>query len=268
VLFHDREIQNLSRSAMKPFRRRIQMIFQDPFSSLNPRMTIGQTILEGMQTHGVKRSKQASLETARNLMFRVGLDPDMISRYPHEFSGGQRQRIGLARALAVEPELVICDEATSSLDVSVQAQILNLLKKLQSDLGLAYLFITHDLSVVKYLADRVAVMYLGRIVEQGTTGEIFDAAHHPYTRALLSAVPRIDEEPGRRSMAVAGDVPSPVNPPRGCHFHARCPHVRDECREHYPEAFELSATHKCRCVLCGDSTYSAAGGVISPAAGG
>jgi peptide/nickel transport system ATP-binding protein len=260
VLFHSTEIQNLARGPMKPFRRSMQMIFQDPFSSLNPRMTIGQTIIEGMETHRLGTSKRDMLERTRNIMFRVGLDPDMVSRYPHEFSGGQRQRIGLARALAVDPELVICDEATSSLDVSVQAQILNLLKKLQSELGLSYLFITHDLSVVKYLANRVAVMYLGRIVEEGTTEEIFEAARHPYTQALLSAIPKIDEETAQGSIVVAGDVPSPVNPPRGCHFHPRCPRVRGECRNDYPGIYDLSATHKCRCVLCANPDYSAAGG--------
>ena len=174
------------------------MIFQDPFSSLNPRRTIAESIAEGMNTHGLMASASERTAAVKEVMQRVGLDPDMVLRYPHEFSGGQRQRIGLARALALRPELVICDEATSSLDVSVQAQILNLLKAFQVELGISYLFITHDLSVVKYLADRVAVMYLGRIVEEGTVEEIFNDPKHPYTRALLSAVPQLDETTGSR----------------------------------------------------------------------
>ena len=249
VAFRDNELLGLSRSRMKPFRQKIQMIFQDPFSSLNPRRMIGETIMEGMSTHNVAASRQERQERTRALMLRVGLDPEMMNRYPHEFSGGQRQRIGLARALAVEPELVICDEATSSLDVSVQAQSLNLLKELQSELGLSYIFITHDLSVVEYLADRVAVMYLGRIVEQGTSEEIFDSPKHPYTEALLSAVPQVDEDTNRKRIILRGDVPSPINPPAGCHFHPRCPKAKPECSAAYPGSSSFSNTHSCHCVL-------------------
>ena len=248
IRFDGGEMAGLPRRQLKKFRRRIQMIFQDPFSCLNPRLMIGETINEGMETHGIGGSAEGRRKRARELMLRVGLDPDMLNRYPHEFSGGQRQRIGLARALAMDPDLIICDEATSSLDVSVQAQILNLMKELQNSLGLSYLFITHDLSVVRYLADRVSVMYLGRIVEEGTNAEIFDDPRHPYTRALLSAVPQIDETV-RRKIVLGGDVPSPVTPPAGCHFHPRCPDARPECSAAYPEPVSFGSTHTCRCIL-------------------
>ena len=182
-------------------------------------------------------------------MPQVGLDPDMIHRYPHEFSGGQRQRIGIARCLAVNPEFLVCDEATSSLDVSVQAQILNLLEQLQNEYNLTYLFITHNLSLVEYFADEVAVMYLGRIVEQGKTEEIFDTPRHPYTRALLSAIPQIDPQTGRKTIRLAGDVPSPITPPAGCHFHPRCSEVMPRCYETYPDEVAITSTHVCRCFL-------------------
>jgi len=253
--FHDdrtgatADLAALIPSQLKPFRRRIQMVFQDPFSSLNPRLMVGETILEGMETHGIGESRAWREKRVAELMAHVGLDPAMAARYPHEFSGGQRQRVGVARSLAVDPELLICDEATSSLDVSVQAQILNLLKDLQSELGLSYLFITHDLSVVQYLADRVSVMYLGRVVEEGTAEEIFASARHPYTRALLSAVPVVDAETGRKRIVLEGDVPSPITPPQGCHFHPRCPEARPECREAYPDSVTFSETHSCRCIL-------------------
>jgi peptide/nickel transport system ATP-binding protein len=227
------------------------VVFQDPFSSLDPRLTVGKIVSEGMETHGIGTSRAERTERVGALLERVGLDRDMVNRYPHEFSGGQRQRIGIARALAVDPEIVICDEATSSLDVSVQAQIINLLKELQGEFGLSYLFITHDLSVVKYLADRVSVMYLGRIVEEGTRQDIFDAPAHPYTQALLSAIPQVDQATGRRRIVLSGDVPSPIDPPAGCHFHPRCPHARPECRAAYPDSVSLSQTHTCRCILCG-----------------
>ncbi len=253
--FHDdrtgvtADLAALLPAQLKPFRRRIQMVFQDPFSSLNPRLMVGETILEGMETHGIGESRAWRENRVADLMAHVGLDPAMATRYPHEFSGGQRQRVGVARSLAVDPELLICDEATSSLDVSVQAQILNLLKDLQSELGLSYLFITHDLSVVQYLADRVSVMYLGRVVEEGTSEEIFASARHPYTRALLSAVPVVDAETGRKRIVLEGDVPSPITPPQGCHFHPRCPEARPECREAYPDSVAFSETHSCRCIL-------------------
>ncbi|MEQ1662447.1 MAG: ABC transporter ATP-binding protein [Thiobacillus sp.] len=226
-------------------RQQAQMVFQDPFSSLNPRMRVADILLEGMNALKVGEASQRRAAVAR-LLAQVGLPDDAGSRYPHAFSGGQRQRIAIARALAVSPRLMICDEPTSALDVSVQAQILNLLKDLQDTLGLAYLFITHNLAVVEYLAHDVAVMYLGRIVEQGSVAEVLSAPRHPYTQALIAAVPRIDAhtQPASR---LAGDQPSPLNPPAGCHFQPRCPHASELCRQTYPEATVVSDTHWVRC---------------------
>ncbi len=249
VAFGGTELTSLSRAALKPFRRRLQIIFQDPFSSLNPRMTIGEILMEGMAAHRLGGGRGQRLARAEDLMDRVGLDPQMVERYPHAFSGGQRQRIAIARCLAVDPEFMVCDEATSALDVSVQAQIINLLKKLQADLGLTYLFITHDLSVVEYLADEVYVMYLGRIVEQGRTEEIFLTPMHPYTRALLAAVPRIEPGTGVAKIRLSGDTPSPVNPPPGCHFHPRCTEAMERCAAESPCTFAFSDTHSARCWL-------------------
>ena len=242
-------IATTTRQQMHPYRKRMQIIFQDPYASLNPRMTVGAIIQEGMQTHGIGASDNERQARVAELMRRVGLSPDMVTRYPHEFSGGQRQRIGIARCLAVDPEFIVCDEATSALDVSVQAQILNLLKSLQVDFNLTYLFITHNLSVVEYFADEVAVMYLGRIVERGTTEEIFDSPKHPYTRALLSAVPKMDEQTGVEKIRLEGDVPSPINRPVGCHFHPRCPEVMSICKDEYPGATDFTQTHSCHCYL-------------------
>jgi len=249
IMFRGRELAAMPSRSMRDMRRHVQMIFQDPSASLNPRLTIGEAIMEGLKIHGIAGGRSGRMARAASLMSRVGLDPGMLNRYPHEFSGGQRQRIGIARALAVDPELIICDEATSSLDVSVQAQILNLLRSLQAELDLSYLFITHDLGVVEYLADRVAVMYLGRIVEEGEREEIFGAPKHPYTRSLLAAAPRVDEETGRERIVLEGDVPSPMNPPAGCHFHPRCPDAGPECAQRYPEPVSFSTTHTCRCTL-------------------
>jgi peptide/nickel transport system ATP-binding protein len=249
VEFKASDLASLDKDAMKSMRRDIQFVFQDPFSSLDPRQPIGEIITEGMVVHGIGGSKKARMQKAQELLARVGLNPDMVYRYPHEFSGGQRQRIVLARALSTDPELLICDEATSALDVSVQAQILNLLKDLQSELKLSYIFITHDLSVVQYLADRVAVMYLGRIVEEGTTEEIFERPKHPYTQALLSAAPQVSTEDRLKKIILDGDVPSPINPPEGCHFHPRCPKAMPECAVAYPEQVPFSDTHSCTCIL-------------------
>jgi peptide/nickel transport system ATP-binding protein len=222
--------------------RQMQMVFQDPFGSLNPRMRIAEIITEG--------NPQAS---PTELLEQVGLQADMTSRYPHEFSGGQRQRIAIARALAVQPQLVICDEPTSALDVSVQAQILRLLTDLQQRLGLSYLFITHNIAVVDYLAHEVVVMYLGRIVERGTVEEVLRGARHPYTQALMAAVPKIsDYEKRGERVQVSGDPPSPANPPSGCHFHPRCPRAEARCRSHYPEAVTLSGSHSVSCFLAGN----------------
>ena len=225
----------------------MQMVFQDPYASLNPKMRVAEILEEGMSALKIgsdSASRQAHID---ELLDKVGLARDSKWRYPHEFSGGQRQRIAIARALAVSPQLLICDEPTSALDVSVQAQILNLLKSLQQELGLSYLFITHNLAVVEYLAHEVCVMYLGRIVERGTTEEVIRSPKHPYTQALLSAVPRIDGK-GREYVKLEGDLPSPANPPEGCHFAPRCPHAMPVCAR-YPEVIKISATHGVRCHL-------------------
>ena len=227
-------------------RRQAQMVFQDPFSSLNPRMRVADILLEGMDALKVGAA-QDRRDAIRQLLKQVGLPDDAGGRYPHAFSGGQRQRIAIARALAVSPRLVICDEPTSALDVSVQAQILNLLKDLQDSLGLAYLFITHNLAVVDYLAHDVAVMYLGRIVEQGPAADVLRAPRHPYTQALVSAVPRIEPQSGQTMIRLSGDQPSPLNPPSGCHFHPRCSHASEACRQTYPGESDLGKGHWARC---------------------
>ncbi len=227
-------------------RRQAQMVFQDPFSSLNPRMRVADILLEGMEALGVGTADERR-DAVSKLLQQVGLPDDAGARYPHAFSGGQRQRIAIARALAVSPGLVICDEPTSALDVSVQAQILNLLKDLQDSLGLAYLFITHNLAVVDYIAHDVAVMYLGRIVEQGAAADVLSAPRHPYTQALVSAVPRIEPHGGEHVIRLAGDQPSPLDPPAGCHFHPRCPHASDVCRQSYPARTDLDNGHWVRC---------------------
>ena len=249
LIYDGTNIATATRELMHPYRKRMQIIFQDPYASLNPRMTVGAIIQEGMQAHSIGESADERHDRVAELMQRVGLSPDMVNRYPHEFSGGQRQRIGIARCLAVDPEFIVCDEATSALDVSVQAQILNLLKSLQADFDLTYLFITHNLSVVEYFADEVAVMYLGRIVERGTTEEIFDSPKHPYTRALLSAVPKMDEKTGVEKIQLEGDVPSPINRPTGCYFHPRCPEVMPMCKDEYPNETSFTQTHSCQCYL-------------------
>ncbi len=253
VRFRDTELTELSRSALKKHRSDFQIIFQDPYSSMNPRMTVGDIILEGMTAQKIGSSEAERRQKIDELLVQVGMRPEHAIRYPHEFSGGQRQRICVARALAVNPQLIVCDEPTSALDVSVQAQILNLLKGLQNNLGLSYLFITHDMSVVSYLADRVAVMYLGRIVERGKIAEILNTPQHPYTQALLSAVPSISPEDARTVIKLEGDMPSPVNPPSGCHFHPRCPQVMDRCREAYPEVTAISDSHSTSCFLMDSS---------------
>ena len=249
LIYDGDNIATVTRQHLHPYRKQMQIIFQDPYASLNPRMTVGAIIQEGMQAHDIGESTEARQNRVAELMQRVGLSPDMVTRYPHEFSGGQRQRIGIARCLAVDPEFIVCDEATSALDVSVQAQILNLLKSLQTDFNITYLFITHNLSVVEYFADEVAVMYLGRIVERGTTEEIFDSPKHPYTRALLSAVPKMDPQTGVEKIQLEGDVPSPINRPSGCYFHPRCPEVMPICKDTYPDETRFTQTHSCNCYL-------------------
>jgi peptide/nickel transport system ATP-binding protein len=242
------EITTRSTAELRPLRAKMQMVFQDPFASLNPRLRVGEIIAEGMRALGTADG-DASKRVAE-LLEKVGLRAEMAKRYPHEFSGGQRQRIAIARALAVKPKVLICDEPTSALDVSVQAQILNLLADLQRELQLAYLFITHNIAVVDYLAHDVAVMYLGRVVESGSAEEVLRHPRHPYTRALLAAVPRVD---GVRSEVakLVGDMPSAARPPAGCHFHPRCPLAGEECKRDYPGETRVGATQVVRCFKAG-----------------
>ena len=247
VRFEGHEITGLPAAALRRRRSEMQIIFQDPVASMNPRMLVGDIIAEGMEAQGIGGKAEARRERIRHLLEHVGLNDEAFQRYPNEFSGGQRQRICIARALAVDPRFIVCDEPTSALDVSVQAQILNLLKELQQERGLSYLFITHNISVVSYLAHEVAVMYLGRIVEQGTVAEILGSPRHPYTRALLSAVPVIDPKQRREVIRLEGDMPSPAQPPAGCHFHPRCSEATDECRKAYPGPTEVSDTHRVNC---------------------
>ncbi len=250
VRYDGRELTATRGAELRRLRRQLQIIFQDPYSSLNPRMRVGDIVAEGMRalTELDPAARQARVE---QLLAHVGLPASARARYPHEFSGGQRQRICIARALAVDPRLIVCDEPTSALDVSVQAQILNLLKNLQAELGLSYLFITHNLGVVEYLAHEVAVMYLGRIVEHGPVEAVLDAPRHPYTQALLAAVPSIEPGAQRPVLRLQGDIPSPANPPSGCHFHPRCPQAMAVCRTHYPPSYALGSAHSVRCHLLG-----------------
>ncbi|RRD64603.1 ABC transporter ATP-binding protein [Fretibacterium sp. OH1220_COT-178] len=247
VRFMGQDISRLSQREMLPWRKRMQMIFQDPYASLNPRMTVGDIVMEPMVIHGFPRDERP--DRVRRLLRLVGLNSEHANRYPHEFSGGQRQRIGIARALAVEPEFIVCDEPISALDVSIQAQIVNTLEDLQDELGLTYLFIAHDLSMVKHISDRIAVMYLGGIVELAESNELYTNPMHPYTRSLLSAIPIPDPDlsDARRRIALSGEVPSPLNPPSGCKFHTRCPHADDACRRVVPELTDVGNGHLCAC---------------------
>ncbi|MCR4346483.1 MAG: ABC transporter ATP-binding protein [Sulfuricaulis sp.] len=249
VLYNKRELTQLKGEELRALRRHFQIIFQDPYASLNPRMLVGEILEEGMRAQRIGTAGTERLARVTDLLQQVGLPVDARSRYPHEFSGGQRQRISIARALAVEPELIVCDEPTSALDVSVQAQVLNLLKRLQDELGLSYLFITHNLSVVEYLAHEVAVMYLGRIVERGPVDAVLSTPKHPYTEALLSAVPVIDPREKRTIIRLQGDMPSPSHPPSGCHFHPRCPQAMDICRREYPATTMFGGAHEAHCHL-------------------
>ncbi|PKO87036.1 MAG: ABC transporter ATP-binding protein [Betaproteobacteria bacterium HGW-Betaproteobacteria-12] len=247
VRLGDHELVGLSGRRLRAARRHMQMVFQDPFASLNPRLRVGEIIAEGMSALGLEKERAAQTAAVVALLQQVGLPAEAVDRFPHEFSGGQRQRIAIARALAVQPELLICDEPTSALDVSVQAQILNLLKALQADLGVAYLFITHNFAVVEYLAHDVAVMYLGRIVERGRAEEVLRRPQHPYTRALLSAVPVPRLEGGEQRIRLPGETPSPAKPPAGCHFHPRCPKATEVCRQTYPQTSAVSTTQSVAC---------------------
>ncbi len=246
VRFEGREVVGLSRGAMRSLRREMQIIFQDPFSSLNPRLTVRAMLAEVLRVHGLARGA-ALQERITALLRQVGLSPSQAARYPHEFSGGQRQRIGIARALAVGPKLIVADEPVSALDVSIQAQIVNLLKDLQRDLSLTYVFIAHDLSVVEHISDRVAVMYLGQIVELAPSGDLYRQPLHPYTVSLLSAIPQPDPDRQRTRIVLTGDVPSPANPPSGCRFHPRCFMARERCAQEVPLLREVVPGHRAAC---------------------
>jgi peptide/nickel transport system ATP-binding protein/oligopeptide transport system ATP-binding protein len=247
IRFEGEDLLALDDGALRARRRRMQLIFQDPYASLNPRMTVGAMLGEPLALHGLARQAGARRARVAELLNLVGLRPDHARRYPHEFSGGQRQRLAIARALAVEPRLVVADEPVSALDVSIQAQVVNLMRALQRRFGLAYIFISHDLAVVKHIADRVAVMYLGKIVETATTEELFRNPRHPYTRALLAAVPLPDPTASRERVLLEGDIPSAFDPPSGCRFHTRCPHVRDACRQDTPALIADGTGHATAC---------------------
>ncbi len=253
IVFDGTDISHLDRAAMRPFRRRMQMVYQDPFGALDPRMTVGAIIAEPMIVHGLHGNNAGRAEQVRELLDMVGLRPDMAGRYIHEFSGGQRQRIGIARAVAMRPDLLICDEPVSALDVSIQAQIVNLFQELQAKFGLTYVFVAHDLAVVRHISDRIAVMYLGRIVEIAGREELYARPMHPYSRALMAAVPIPDPEveAGRPHVVVQGEVPSALNPPPGCRFHPRCPLAEARCRTEEPELRDLGAGQSVACHLVG-----------------
>ena len=247
VWFQGADVTRLGPDAMRALRRDMQIIFQDPYASLNPRLTVGAIVGEALQIHGLVKSRKALEERVLELLETVGLQADHMGRFPHEFSGGQRQRIGIARALAVDPKLVICDEPVSALDVSIQAQVINLLEDLQEKFGLTYLFIAHDLSVVEHISTRIAVMYLGRVVEIAPARDLYDTPLHPYSEALLSAVPIPDPTVKRKRIMLQGDVPNPIRPPSGCHFHTRCPIARPDCSQRDPELVEKRPGHWVAC---------------------
>ena len=248
IYYRGTDIAKLSSSELRPYRREMQIIFQDPYSSLDPKMTVGAIIAEPLIVHKMGDAKERERRVAE-LLELVGLRPEHAKRYPHEFSGGQRQRIGIARALAVNPKFVICDEAVSALDVSIQAQVLNLLRRLQQELGLTYLFIAHGLAVVKYISDRVGVMYLGKIVEVADSDEIYAHPLHPYTQALIKAIPEPNPDIAQSDDLLTGDVPSPIDPPSGCRFHTRCPFATERCSAEEPQLRDVGGGHLCACHL-------------------
>lgn len=248
VIFDGADVTKLDADALKKMRRRMQIVFQDPYASLNPRKTIEDIIATALRLQGLAKGSDIQ-GRVKQLLENVGLKPDYMNRFPHQFSGGQRQRIGIARALALNPEFIVCDEPVSALDVSIQAQVIQLLNDLKRDLGLTYLFISHDISVIGYVSDRIAVMYLGDIVETGPTKKILGDPQHPYTQALLSAVPRVDGTGKGNRVKLTGDLPSPINPPKGCKFHTRCPYAKEECQLKKPEHRELKSGSSVACHL-------------------
>jgi oligopeptide transport system ATP-binding protein len=249
IRYKGEDVAKMGGRALKRYRREVQIIFQDPYGSLNPRMTVGDIVAEGWSVHADVAPRKGRLQRTQELLERVGLNPDYVNRYPHQFSGGQRQRIGIARALAMQPEVIVCDEPVSALDVSVQAQVVNLLEDLQDDFGMSYLFIAHDLSVVRHLSDRIAVMYLGSVVEEGTEAQVYGSPSHPYTQALLSSVPL--HEPALRGqkdrILLQGDVPSPADPPSGCRFRTRCWKAQDICATERPALIDRGQGHPAAC---------------------
>ncbi len=251
IYYDGNDIAKLDNKQIAPYRRKMQMIFQDPYASLDPRMTVGDIIAEPIRAHKLYSNDSECKERVRELIATVGLKPDHISRYPHEFSGGQRQRIGIARALASNPEFIVCDEPISALDVSIQAQVVNELEELQASLGLTYLFVSHDLSMVRHISHDVGVMYLGHMVEMAPVEELFAHMQHPYTRALLSAVPIADPDLAAKSqrIVIQGDVPTPIDPPSGCPFRTRCPYAKDICAEQRPEMRDIGGGHYCACYM-------------------
>jgi oligopeptide transport system ATP-binding protein len=256
ILFRGENILDFGPKKMMKLRREIQPIFQDPYSSLNPRKTVADIIGEALLVHGICKTEKDKKEQVANLLNKVGLSSTYLHRYPHEFSGGQRQRIGIARAIALNPSVIVCDESVSALDVSVQAQVLNLLIDLKQEIGLSYIFIAHDLSVVRHVSDKVAVMYLGQVAEIAPTKELFENPRHPYTRALLSALPRVRPRERTRRVLLEGDVPTPINPPPGCYFSTRCPEVLPICKEIEPSMKWVRGNHVCKCHLVDDRRRS------------
>ncbi len=248
ILFENADITDTRGRALRKLRRNMQMVFQDPMESLNARHTVGDIIAEPLLVHGIGTAASRR-QKVQDLLAKVGLAKDAANRYPHEFSGGQRQRIGIARAIALEPKILVCDEAVSALDVSVQSQILNLLMRLQKEMNLTLIFIAHDLSVVKHISDRIAVMYLGRIVEIADAQTLYEKPQHPYTQSLIAAIPVPDPRKRKRREILQGDVPSPINPPSGCHFHTRCPKVTEQCRQQDPKLTSISTSHQVACLL-------------------
>ncbi len=253
IYFEGKDISKLDHKQIAPYRRKMQMIFQDPYASLDPRMTVADIIAEPIRAYKIYSSEKECMERVRELIAMVGLKPDHIARYPHEFSGGQRQRIGIARALASNPEFIVCDEPISALDVSIQAQVVNELEELQQSLGLTYLFVSHDLSMVRHISHDVGVMYLGHMVEMAPVEELFAHMEHPYTKALLSAVPIADPDLAAKSkrIVIQGDVPTPIDPPSGCPFRTRCPYAKDICAQQRPEMRDIGGGHFCACHMVG-----------------